>query len=109
MRDMLVCKDLWLPVLHGISKPERCINFGNNASKNNIIHSYFIDMILYNNFGDETKANELWRKIETMFQTKNDLNRVSVFRKLVRLRYQDGSSMAEHLNTFQGLISQIVS
>ena len=32
-----------------------------------------------------------------------------MFRKLVRLRYQDGSSMAEHLNTFQGLISQTVS
>ena len=30
----------------------------------------------------------------------------SVFRKLVRLRYQDGSSMAEHMNAFQGLIHQ---
>ena len=66
-------------------------------------------MSLHNNFGDETRANELWRKIEGMFQTKNALNRVSVFRKLVRLRYQDDSSMVEHLNIFQGLISQIVS
>ena len=32
-----------------------------------------------------------------------------MFRKLVRLRYQDGSSMAEHLNMFQGLISQTIS
>ena len=66
-------------------------------------------MSLHNNFSDETKANELWRKIENMFQTKNALNRVSVFRKLVRLRYQDGCSMAQHLNMFQGLISQTVS
>ena len=44
-----------------------------------------------------------------MFQSKNALDRVSVFRKLVRLRYQDDSSMVEHLNIFQGLISQIVS
>ena len=41
-----------------------------------------------------------------MFQNKNVANQVSVFRKLVRLRYQDGSSMAEHMNAFQGLIHQ---
>ena len=69
----------------------------------------FIDMSGYKNFGDETKANQLWRKIETMFQTKKALNRVSLFRKLLRLRYQDVSRMTKHLNTFQGLISQIVS
>ena len=108
---MLECKDTWLPVLDGESKPENI-----NASTWDAMHlkttSYircFIHMCLYNTFVDETKAHELWRKIETMFQTKNALNRVSVFRKLVRLRYQDGSSMAEHLNTFQGLISQTVS
>ena len=38
-----------------------------------------------------------------MFETKNVLKRVSVFRKIVRLRYQDGSSMVEHINAFQGL------
>ena len=43
-----------------------------------------------------------------MFETKNALNRSFVFRKIVRLRYQDGSSMAEHLNVFQGLINQTV-
>ena len=52
--------------------------------------------------------------LRTTKQFANDnslgfVNRVCVFRKLVRLRYQDGSSMAKHLNTFQGLISQTVS
>ena len=45
-------------------------------------------------------------KIDIMFQNKNAANQVSVFRKLVRLQYQDGSSMAEHMNAFQGLIHQ---
>ena len=44
-----------------------------------------------------------------MFQNKNAANQVSVFRKLVRLRYQDGSSMAKHMNAFQGLIHQATS
>ena len=62
-----------------------------------------------NNFNEESKAHELWEKIDIMFQNKNVANQVSIFRKLVRLRYQDGSSMAEHLNAFQGLIHQATS
>ena len=60
----------------------------------------FIDMSLYNNFNEESKAHELWEKIDIMFQNKNVVNPVSVFQKLVRLRYQDGFSMAEHMNAF---------
>ena len=44
-----------------------------------------------------------------MLENKNVVNRVSVFRKIVRLRYQDGSSMTEHMNAFQGLINQTTS
>ena len=60
-------------------------------------------MSLYNNFIEETNADVLWKKIDVVFENKNVINRVSVFWKIVRLRYQDGSRMAEHLNAFQGL------
>ena len=111
MRDKLICKDLWLPVLHGTREPENidALTWEATHIKTKTYIRCFINMSLYNNFGDETKSNELQRKIGSMFQNKNALNRDFVFRKLVRLRYQDGSSMLEHLNTFQGLISQIVS
>ena len=66
----------------------------------------FIDMSLYNNFNEENKADVLWEKIGVLFENKNAVNRVSVFRKIVRLRYQDGSSMTEHMNTFHGLMNQ---
>ena len=56
-----------------------------------------------------TKAYVLWKKIDVVFENKNVINRVSVFWKIVRLRYQDGSRMAEHLNAFQGLINQTTS
>ena len=70
---MLVCKDLWLPVLHGATKPENIDTSTWDAMhlKTSAYIRCFIDMSLYNNFGDETRANELWRKIEGMFQTKN--------------------------------------
>ena len=66
-------------------------------------------MSLYNNFNEENKAHELWEKINIMLENKNVVNRVSVFQKIVRLRYQDGYSMAEHMNAFQGLINQTTS
>ena len=108
MRDMLVCKDLWLPVQFRDKRPDKI-----DATTWEVLHlkaaAYvrcFIDMSIYNNFNDENKANVLWEKIGVMFKNKNVVNRVSVFRKIVRLRYQDGSSMAEHINAFHGLMNQ---
>ena len=111
VRGMLECKDLWLPVQYDNEKIDKI-----NASTWEVMHlkaaTYircFIDMSLYNNFDEETSADVLWKKIGVMFENKNVVNRVSVFRKIVRLQYQDGSSMAEHINAFQGLMNQTTS
>ena len=64
---------------------------------------------MYNNFNEESKAHELWEKIGIMFQNKNVVNRVLAFRKLVSFIYQYSSSMAKHMNAFQGLINQTTS
>ena len=45
----------------------------------------FIDMSLYNNFDEEKDADVLWKKIGVMFKNMNIVNRISVFRKIVRL------------------------
>ena len=111
MRDVLLCKDLLLLVQLGKNKPDKI-----EASTWEVMHlkaaAYvrcFIDMSLYNNFGEETEANVLWKKIGVMLENKIAVNMVFVFRKIVRLWYQDGSSMAEHINAFQGLMNQTTS
>ena len=111
MRDMLVVKDLWLPVQFGEKRPDKidATIWEVMRMKTTSYIRCFIDMILYNNFNEESKAHELWEKIGIMFQNKNVANQVSVFRKLVRLRYQDDSSMTEHMNAFQGLIHHATS
>ena len=40
-----------------------------------------------------------------MLENKNAVKRVFVFWKIVRLRYQDDSNMADYLNAFQELIN----
>ena len=108
---MLVCKDLWLPVQFGDKRPDKI-----NASTWEVLHlkavmyvTCCIDMSLYNNFNEEKNVDVLWEKIGVMFENKNVVNKVSVFREIVRLRYQDGSSMAEHMNAFHGLRNQITA
>ena len=61
MRDMLVVKDLWLPVQFGDKKPDKI-----DATTWEVMHmkttAYircFIDMSLYNNFNEESKAHVL--------------------------------------------------
>ena len=111
MRDILVCKDLWLPVQFGDKRPNKI-----DAAVWEALHlkatAYirsFLDMSIYNNLGEEIEADVLWKKIGVMFENKNGVNKVSIFRKIMRLRYQDGSSMAEHINAFQGLMNEKTS
>ena len=108
---MLVVKDLWLSVQFRDGRPDKI-----DAPTWEVMHlkttTYirsFINMSLYNTFNEENKAHELWEKIGIMLENKNIVDRVSVFQKIVGLRYQDGSSMAEHMNAFQWLINQTTS
>ena len=80
MRDMLVVKDLWLPVQFGDARPDKI-----DATIWEVMHmkttAYircFIDMSLYNNFNEESKAHELWEKISIMFQNKVLANRQGI-------------------------------
>ena len=41
----------------------------------------FIDMSLYKNFGKETEADVLWKKIGVMFENKNALNKSQYSKK----------------------------
>jgi hypothetical protein len=51
----------------------------------------------------------LWKKIEEMYQRKTAQNKAFIIRKLVNLKYQDGRSVAEHLNDFQDLVNQLIT
>ena len=96
MRGMLVCKDRWLRVQFGDKRLHKidAMTWEVLYMKATAYLRCFIDMPLYNNFNKENKPDELWEKIDIMLENKNVIHRVSVFRKIMRLRYQDGSSMA---------------
>jgi hypothetical protein len=60
-----------------------------------------------NHIDDETHAHTLWQKLEVLYARKTRNNKMFLMKQLMYLRYQDGTSLTDHLNTFQGIINQL--
>ena len=58
---------------------------------------------------NDTNAYEMWQKLFGLYERKNALNKTSLMRKIVRLKYRDGESIVEHINTFMGYVNQLAA
>ena len=56
----------------------------------------------------DTNAHEMWHKLSALYERKNALNKTSLMRKILRLKYRDGESIVEHIKTFKGYVNQLV-
>ena len=77
MRDMLMVKDLWLPVQFGDKRADKIdiTTWEVMHMKTTTYIRCFIDMSLYNNFNEESKAHELWEKIGISEASKTSVPR----------------------------------
>jgi hypothetical protein len=51
----------------------------------------------------------LWENLGKLYQSKSLVNKLFLRKKLYNLRMRDGDSVAEHLNAFNTVVSQLVS
>jgi hypothetical protein len=58
---------------------------------------------------EEATTKDLWDKLGKLYQSKSLVNKLFLRKKLYNLRMRDGDSVAEHLNTFNTVVSQLVS
>jgi hypothetical protein len=58
---------------------------------------------------EEAIAKDLWEKLGKLYQSKSLVNKLFLRKKLYNLRMKDGDSVAEHLNAFNTVVSQLVS
>ena len=58
---------------------------------------------------NETKADVLWKKLESIYERKTIQNKVFLIQKLVNLKYKEGRSVGEHLSEFQSLVNQLAT
>jgi hypothetical protein len=57
---------------------------------------------------EEATAKDLWEKLGKLYQSKSLVNKLFLRKKLYNLRMRDGDSVAEHLSTFNAVVSQLV-
>ena len=49
------------------------------------------------------------KKLENLFTKKTSGNKIILIRRLVNLKYKDGSNMVKHIKSFQGIVNKLVS
>ena len=64
-----------------------------------------VDISVLEHVANDTNAHEMWHKLSGLYERKNALNKTSLMRKIVRLKYRDGESIVEHINTFMNKVS----
>jgi hypothetical protein len=66
------------------------------------------DDVLFNIVGEDTTSG-LWSKMESLYMTKSLTSRIYLKRQLYSLRMKEGTTIVDHLNTFNTLIVQLTS
>ena len=107
MKDLLFVMKLHVPVFATI-KPkgkseeewafehEQVCGFIRQFVKNNV----------YNHICNETHARTLWNKLEELYASNTGNNKLFYLTKLMKIKYREGSSIADHLNEMQGIVDQ---
>ena len=66
-----------------------------------------MDISFYNHVTKETDPHTLWKNSENVYETKNAQAKIFLMRKLMNLKLREGKSIVEHLNDFEGMITQL--
>jgi gag-polypeptide of LTR copia-type len=60
---------------------------------------------VYHHISTETDAKGLWEKLESLYERKTTQNKAFYIRKLVKMKYKEGSSVSDHLSQFQDCVN----
>ncbi|KAK0594999.1 hypothetical protein LWI29_002469 [Acer saccharum] len=106
MEDLLYVKDYYLPVF-AEQKPE-----DKTDDKWTILHRQvygyirqWVDDNIYNHVSEETHARSLWNKLEQLYAQKTGNNKSFLIKKLLGLKFRDGTPLSDHLNAYQGILN----
>jgi hypothetical protein len=110
MEDLLVDRDQWIVVDPGTAPTGTSADDWKKMDRKakSTIRLCLSDSVLLNVL-EEATAKDLWEKLGKLYQSKSLVNKLFLRKKLYNLRMRDGDSMAEHLNAFNTVVSQLVS
>ncbi|GFS38384.1 ADP/ATP carrier 2 [Actinidia rufa] len=111
MEDILFCKDLHDPLENKGEKPEakKDEEWRKMNRKTIGLIRQCIGHEVFHHVAQETSAYDLWIKLEEMYQSKTSRNKALLMRRLVNLKLQRETTVAEHTSEFQSLVNQLTS
>ncbi|GFS33528.1 hypothetical protein Acr_00g0029030 [Actinidia rufa] len=111
MEDILFCKDLHDPLEDKGEKPEATKDeeWRKMNRKTIGLIRQCIGHEVFHHVAQETSAYDLWIKLEEMYQSKTSRNKALLMRRLVNLKLQRETTVAEHTSEFQSLVNQLTS
>jgi hypothetical protein len=109
MEDVLYCKDLHDPIEGDNAKPSSMLDkeWAKMHRKTIGCIRQCIEVSVFHHVSQETKADTLWKKLESLYERKTAQNKAFAIRKLAHLKLKEGRSVAEHLSEFQDLVNQL--
>ena len=113
MEDLLYMKDLWQPIktVNGVpvGKPAEMKDVDWEVLNRKCAAQIrqWIDRSIMQSVAKETDAYKLWEKLEKTYAQPSAQNVANLIRRLITLKYKDGSSMSEHINEFEGVADQL--
>jgi transposase InsO family protein len=109
MEDVLYCKDLHDPIEGDSAKPSSMPDkeWAKMHRKTIGCIRQCIEVSVFHHVSQETKADTLWKKLESLYERKTAQNKAFAIRKLAHLKLKEGRSIAEHLSEFQDLVNQL--
>jgi hypothetical protein len=110
MEDLLVERDQWITVDPGTTPTGTSADDWKKMDRKakSTIRLCLFDSVLLN-VSEEATTKYLWEKLGKLYQSKSLVNKLFLRKKLYNLRMRDGESVAEHLNAFNTVVSQLVS
>ena len=110
MKDLLYVKEYWKPVFSSEMPDDM------KEDQWEVLHlqacgfiRQWVDDNVLNHIIEETHVRTLWQKLEELYARKEGTNKMFLIKKLMRLRYKEGTPIADHVNEFQGIINQLSS
>jgi hypothetical protein len=109
MEYLLVDRDQWTEVDLGVAPTRTSIDDWKNLDQKakSTISLCLSDLVLLN-VSEEATTKDLWDKLGKLYQSKSLVNKRFLRKKLYNLRMRDGDSVADHLNAFNIVVSQLV-
>ncbi|GFZ06881.1 hypothetical protein Acr_18g0010510 [Actinidia rufa] len=110
-RTSYFCKDLHDPLENKGEKPEakKDEEWRKMNRKTIGLIRQCIGHEVFHHVAQETNAYDLWIKLEEMYQAKTSRNKALLMRRLVNLKLQRETTVAEHTSEFQSLVNQLTS